>query len=245
MSISYIILTFINLILVCLFAFLLRYIKRNADLLVERQVAYEGEKGRNLATKEDIEDITRQIENIKAEISVESLLKKDVISERKSRLLNVLYYVEKILYGQNRMLIYSRMYHDSSNIYRLIDDIEDAQLELTHEMHIAIAETGPLEGINNLAKLVEDTVQIANEIITVSNNVAKAIELYNDAMKKSEDKAWDKESCLATAKSALDEINQYFKKPLIHKNIVEEDVNQYVIWLSELFGRGFNYKYTF
>lgn len=35
--------------------------KNNADILQNRAKEYEAEKGRNLATKEDIEDITQKI----------------------------------------------------------------------------------------------------------------------------------------------------------------------------------------
>ena len=43
--------------------------KNNADILQNREKEYESEKGKNLATKEDIEEITEKIEQVKAEIS--------------------------------------------------------------------------------------------------------------------------------------------------------------------------------
>ena len=57
-----------------------------ADIDDNREKFYEAEKGKNLATKEDIEEITKSIEQIKNEISYENLRKHNAIQERCSRL---------------------------------------------------------------------------------------------------------------------------------------------------------------
>jgi len=49
--------------------------------------SYFNEKGKNIATKEDIEEITRKVENIKLEISNLHFQKNDLLEKRKAALL--------------------------------------------------------------------------------------------------------------------------------------------------------------
>lgn len=101
--------------------FLKRHMQRMADLFTERALAYEAEKGKNYATKEDIEGITKQIETVKNEISFTTQRKKDYIVERKRHLFNLLYYAEKISNGQNSLQLYARNTTEYNALYTLID----------------------------------------------------------------------------------------------------------------------------
>lgn len=58
---------------------------------ISRKKAYNEEKGKNLATKEDIDEITEIIESVKNEISFESQRKHTFIEQRTNRFVNVLY----------------------------------------------------------------------------------------------------------------------------------------------------------
>lgn len=96
-----------ELILACILIFLFHHVIKQADILNQRKLAYEGEKGKNLATKEDIAEITKQIETVKEEVSFVSQRKKDYVVERKRHLLNLLYYTEKISNGQNSLQLHA------------------------------------------------------------------------------------------------------------------------------------------
>lgn len=71
--------------LIWIVAFSRRKGENAADFDDNREKYYEAEKCKNLATKEDIEQITKSIENIKNEISYENLRKHNAIQEREKR----------------------------------------------------------------------------------------------------------------------------------------------------------------
>lgn len=224
--------------------FLERHAKRMADTFTERHLAYEAEKGKNLATKEDLQEITSQIEKVKAEISFESQQKKDFVVERKRHLLDILYYVEKIQYGQNRLQLYARNHSDTSSLYALNDEMNEALLELTHESHVILAEFSNLEGLDALSSLVDDASKMVAEIVVTSHNVANAFAGYNMFMTKAENEGWNQQDCINKARMALNAAGEYVKDPMPSKLKLEEDVTKYLIWLHSLFGKGLNFKYN-
>lgn len=225
--------------------FIYRLVKRVADIKTERSLAYESEKGKNLATKEDIEEITKQIETIKSEISFESQRKMDFVEERKKRLLDILYYVEKISYCQNRLMLYARNYSNPQNLYDLNEEINASLLDLTHESHVVIAEFQGLDGINNITTLVDDTAYLVAEMVTISHNVANCItnskSLKEQAEKCNNEK--DKVLLIGKAMDAMKLANNYTDMPLEYKEKVEKDLTAYIVWLNQLFGKGLNFKY--
>ena len=225
--------------------FLHRHMQRMAELLTERDLAYESEKGKNLATKEDIEDITKQIETVKSEISFEKQRKNDFVEERKRRLLDILYYVEKISYCHNRLMLYVHNYSNPHNLHNLNDEMNATLLDLTHESHIVIAEFKGLKGIETLTKLVDDTALLVAEMVFVSHNVANCIAnslLYNNkAESLSSDK--DKALLMGQAMDVLQIAENYANQPIEHKETVQKDIEAYIVWLNQLFGKGLNFKY--
>lgn len=83
---SYILLTLE--IVIVLFFF---YAKKRIEQGLKRETSYESEKGKNIATKEDIEAITEKIETVKNEISYEKHRNHEFVKEREKRLLNIFF----------------------------------------------------------------------------------------------------------------------------------------------------------
>ncbi len=217
--------------------------ENSADILQNRLKEYESEKGRNLATKEDIGDITRRIENIKSEIGLINQKTSDYINERKRLLLDILYNVERIQYGINRFVLYSRNHSSSESLYRLNDEMNVALLNLTHNSHLVLAEFDQLVGISAMTNLVDHTALLVGEIVTKSHNVAISIDIYNTCLKQAESHDFHRDSYLANAVSAQESINENAHKPFINKDIVDRDLDVYIEWLTSLFGKGLNFKY--
>ena len=92
--------------------FLKRHVQRIADLVTERDLSYESEKGKNLATKEDIEEITKKVEEVKTEVSLSKQQKYDSILEQKQLLVDLLNDATIITQAQNKLLLY--LYDTSS-----------------------------------------------------------------------------------------------------------------------------------
>lgn len=61
----------LNIIFVLSVFYLKRYMIDFIELQFQKDKSYESEKGKNLATKEDIKEITANIETVKNEISFE------------------------------------------------------------------------------------------------------------------------------------------------------------------------------
>ena len=94
--------------------FLWRYIARNKS--------YESEKGKNLATKEDIEEITKKIELVKNEIGFEKQRENEYLKERKETFLNFLNEISIFSIHKNRLEIYLYNYGVTNDILRFQEE---------------------------------------------------------------------------------------------------------------------------
>lgn len=218
--------------------------QRMADLFTERDLAYEAEKGKNFATKEDIEGITKQIETVKNEISFTTQRKKDYIVERKRHLFNLLYYAEKISNGQNSLQLYARSASEYKALYALIDRTNDTILEMTHEFHILFAEYEDFEKEKEISNLVDNCSLLVAEIVTVAHNVAITLrqsqKCADEADKNDMHNSYYMQQALELKTKAISLV----KEPLTHKEPVANAINEYVIWLKGLFGQGLNFEYN-
>ena len=224
--------------------FLERHTKRMADLFTERHLAYEAEKGKNYATKEDIEGITKQIETVKNEVSFATQRKKDYIVERKRHLFNLLYYAEKISNGQNSLQLYARSPSEYKALYSLIDRTNDTILEMTHEFHILFAEYEGFEKEKIISNLVDNCSLLVVEIVTVAHNAAIAIKQSQNCFEEAEKNPMVGEHYMQQALELKSKAISLVKEPLTHKEPVADAINEYVVWLKDLFGQGLNFEYN-
>ena len=224
--------------------FLKRHMQRMADLFSERDLAYEAEKGKDLATKEDIEDITKQIETVKNEVSFATQRKKDYIVERKRHLFNLLYYAEKISNGQNSLQLYARSPSEYKALYALIDRTNDTILEMTHEFHILFAEYEGFEKEKVISNLVENCSFLVAEIVTMAHNAAITIRQSQKCYEEADKKPMMGDHYMRQAIELKTKAISLVKEPLTHKEPVANAINEYVVWLKELFGQGLNFEYN-
>ncbi len=244
MTILEIISLIVTLCIGVLCVFLERHAKRMADLSTERKMAYEAEKGKNYATKEDIEGITKQIETVKNEISFTTQRKKDYIVERKRHLFNLLYYAEKISNGQNSLQLYAHSASEYKALYALIDRTNDTILEMTHEFHILFAEYEGFEKENVISNLVDNCSLLVSEIVTVAHNAAIALRQSQNCVEEADKNDIHNSYYMQQAMELKTKALSLVKEPLIHKELVANAINEYVVWLKDLFGQGLNFEYN-
>ena len=233
----------IQLILVGIILYYQRMIKNWADTNAARDLSFESEKGKNLATKDDIADITRQIELVKSEISFESQRKKEFIDERKRHLINIIYYAEKIQNSQNRLALYARNSDMQTSIYKLIDDVNADLLEMVHESNIILIQYFHLEGIKALSTLVDDAALFVAEIVTVAHNVSLEQANYKLAKENADKFPHHASQYLEKAIEATDKAVALVDAPRMYKDTMKKDIQQYILWLHTLVGKGLNLKY--
>lgn len=218
--------------------------QRMADMFTERDLAYEAEKGKNYATKEDIEEITKQIETVKNEVSFVSQRKKDYIVERKRHLLDLLYHAGKIANCQNSLVLYARSTTEYNTLYRLIDRVNETTLEMTHELHILYAEYDVFEKEKVISDLVKTTSLLGAEIVTAANNAAVAHRQSQNCFADADKKPNIGMSLMQQGLELSAKAVGYVSAPLPHKAAAEDSVNNYVAWLKQLFGQGLNFEYN-
>lgn len=145
-----------------------------------QEIQYQKEKGKNIATQEDIRMITSQIESVKNEISFENQRKNDFINQRTERLLNILYLTEKLNEYQG-LLLYDLYDETSSNrLTILIENINNTLLQFIHECRISFITVNDKDlkmSITNLRKPVQEYASYMGYI--ASNAISSLTNLHN------------------------------------------------------------------
>lgn len=228
-------------IVIILFIF---YAKKKIEQGLKRETSYESEKGKNIATKEDIEAITEKIETVKNEISYEKQRNHDFVKEREKRLLNILFYAEAVANAVNRLYVYGHNTNDTKRVHDLIDDIAKNALLIRHTSAVCIAAYSDIMKDNNsMTKLVDDIQLLCAELQTKANNVANNITMFKHMFEKTQQDNSDKDSFNNAMLIGLSN-NNLLDAPLQYKDAVNEDINQYVMWLNKLYGSGLAIKYN-
>lgn len=236
---SYILLTLE--IVIVLFIF---YAKKRIEHGLKRETSYESEKGKNIATKEDIEAITEKIETVKNEISYEKQRNHEFVKEREKRFLNILFYAEAVANAVNRLYVYGHNTNDTKRVHDLIDDIAKNALLIRHTSAVCIAAYSDIMKDNNsMTKLVDDIQLLCAELQTKANNVANNITMFKHMFEKTQQDTSDKDSFNNAMLIGLSN-NNLLDAPLQYKDAVNEDINQYVMWLNKLYGSGLAIKYN-
>lgn len=233
----------IEIVIIGLIIYYQRTVKNWADIDTARDLNYEAEKGKNLATKDDIADITRQIEQVKSEISFENQRKKEFIDERKSHLVQLLYYAEKIQMYQNRLYLYARNADMQESIYKLIDDVNADLLEMVHESNMVLAQYSHLDGINAMSKLVDDASMFVAELVAIAHDVSLQQGVFKLAKENADKFPQHSNQYLDKAMEATKRAAEIADSPRKHKETLQYDIQQYIVWLHTLIGKGLNFKY--
>lgn len=213
--------------------------KNFADIFQNREKEYEAEKGRNLATKEDIEEITQKIEQVKSEISFKNQWKHEHIQKREERLIHILYLANRISMAQNRIVIKSRNAYNVEKLFELIDEIDTYAVELTNESNMLITDYSQFRDINPATHLTDTAILYAAELSCLANNVANSLQ-GSDFFKN---RALDKEDATSVKdmqNSLLmnQQAQNYVAAPLNYKDATKEAIEKYIIWLEQLYGKG-------
>lgn len=216
-----------------------------ADIADNREKFYEAEKGKNFATKEDIKSITTEIENVKNEISFEKQRHHDFIKEREKRFLNILFHAETIANAVNRLYVYGHNNQDTSKVTELIDEISTEALLMRQESTVCIAAYPEMIGKDkSMTSLVDNIQLLSAELLTRANNVANNIagcKFMFDKFQNEEGK--EKDDTIKYLMLLDVQNNKLLDEPLQYKDVVNQNINQYVSWLGSLYKNGLAIRY--
>lgn len=216
--------------------------KNNADILQNRNKEYEAEKGRNLATKEDIEEITKKVEEVKAEVSLAHQQKYDLLLEQKQLLIAILNDATKITQAQNKLALYL---FDTSSRKKFDELVETVSDTLTHFYHSCnlIRVAVPIEDIDKRIEELSVIVTLYGTHISVTaTNAASIVEQFNNEFgyalhqaKTDVDKAtWMQRS--VTTKQKIEDMRN---KANPYRDEMQTEIEKYCSWLKQLYGMEF------
>lgn len=235
-----------QLCLLWLGAFSKRKGENAADIDDNREKYYEAEKGKNLATKEDIGQITKSIETIKNEISYENLRKHNAIQERERRFLNVLHIAEGIQMQQAMVFFTMHQMENASVMSNAIKETNKLLMELNHEYRLIITSYKDVDKLQNLTTLVKHLRTYATEISVAATNACTFMSSWKSYMD-----IFMLNSDSSVRKSALEQATNYklsldkYREELNfeEKDKVVDAISDYVVLLRRLFNVDFNINY--
>ena len=219
-----------------------RVAQNNADILLNRDKEYEAEKGRNLATKEDIEEITKKVEEVKTEVSLSKQQKYDAIIEQKQLLLNLLNDANIITQSHNKLLLYL---YDTSSRTRydaLVEKVSDTLTHFYHVSNLAIV-TIPIDNIEDVISNLSVNITLYGSHVSVTaTNAASLVEQFNNQLDYAMNKAPSDEiktAWLANSVQTKRQIETMRNKANPYTDELHSEIEKYCAWLKQLYGNDF------
>ncbi len=213
--------------------------KNNADILQNRMKEYESEKGKNLATKEDIAEITKKVEDVKTEISLSKQKRYEQLAEQERILLEILNEASKVSQSQNKIILYL---YDTSSRKRydaLVENVNDTLTRFYHLCNLAVVSV-PLDNIENVVKDLSVAVTyLGAQVNVTATNAASLVEQYNNQMDYAMNHAdaGNKATWLTASLQTKQQIEAMRGKPIDGKDELSTAIENYCVWLKQLYGK--------
>lgn len=216
--------------------------ENNADILQNREKEYEAEKGKNLATKEDVEEITRKMEDVKSFVSLSNQKKSDNLSNQERILIEILTEANMISKAQNRCYLYLFDTSTRRKFDNLVEIVTDRMTNFYHLCNLAKIQIDTESLATQLDGLEKAVTLIGIEITTKSTNAASLIDehlkMYDYAMTRaSSDK--EKVEWMRMSLESKRKIESMRTEPLAYKELIGEAIDSYCEWLKELYSKEF------
>lgn len=214
--------------------------KNNAEILQNRKKEYEAEKGKNMATKEDIEEITKKVEEMKTAVSLSKQNEYDVKLAQERILLGILEDATKVSICYIRMHVYLNDISSRVRLDSLVENVHDILLHfrfLCNQALISIHVDG-IDGV--IENLVNAVIDDCGQVSVTATEAAILIDKYNDslgfvknpALSEEHRKIWIKS--LSESKEQIEEIK---KRPVTEQEILLSAIRDYSHFLKELYGK--------
>ena len=232
----------LNLILIIMIWFGRNYLQKLADIVTARDESYESEKGKNLATKEDIGELTAKMESVRSEISLEAQRRNDAIVQQEKRLLNVLYYAQAVMKEWNNVILFSQYSGNVNQMYDIVKDINNNILKLSHTTNIILAAYPTISELDDLVLLDKNVSQYGLEICAKAQNIAALLNVSNQIPNISRSAETYAGAMIQFTKEYIPKINEILEKKFLYKQATEEAMRKYVVWLNKLYKKEFNIK---
>lgn len=228
-----------NLLSLYLLSMAKRLGENNADILQNRMKEYESEKGKNLATKEDIAEITKKVEDVKTEISFSKQKRYELLAEQERILLGILNEATQVSQSQNKIILYL---YDTSSRKRydaLVENVNDTLTRFYHLCNLAVI-CVPFDDIEDVVKDLSIAVTyLGAQVNVIATNAASLVEQFNNQMDyaMNHDEGESKTTCISECIKTKQQIEAMREKPIDGKKALSVAIEKYCAWLKQQYGK--------
>ena len=175
----------IGIAIVIVLQIVLTYLTNKAQNRADKEdagkISYEQEHGKNLATKDDIDNIIKELEKVKAEVSLTEQRKHNLIEKRNENLLGVIKAAERmrLMKFQLSTIITNC---DANSLKEIKHEINEILVSLRINVQLVTALTKDENELIALNIYSYDIVQIGIKYMEIATNAISTIEVYEDCV---------------------------------------------------------------
>lgn len=175
----------IGIAIVIVLQIVLTYLTNKAQNRADKEdagrISYEQEHGRNLATKDDIDNIIKELEKVKAEVSLTEQRKHNLIEKRNENLLGVIESAERM--RLMKVQLSTVMINcDANSLKEIKHKINEILVSLRINVQLVKALTKDENELIPLDSFSYDIVQTGIKYMELATNAISTIEVYEDCV---------------------------------------------------------------
>lgn len=179
----------IGIAIVIVLQIFLTYLTKKAQNRADKEdagkISYEQEHGKNLATRDDIDNIIKELEKVKAEVSLTEQRKHNLIEKRNENLLGVIKAAERMRLMKIQLSAVINNC-DSNSLKQIKHEINEILVSLRINVQLVTSLTKDEEELIPLTIYSYDIVQTGVKYIEIATNAISLIGLYDDYAKKAQ-----------------------------------------------------------
>lgn len=216
--------------------------KNNADILQNREKEYEAEKGKNLATKEDIEDITKKVEEVKTAVSFSKRKKYEQLAEQEKNLVNILYEATIIFQSSNKLILYLYDTSTREKCDTLVESVNDALTRFYHLCNLTIVSISVEEFERVIGNLTNAVTNLGRNVSIVATDAANLVEQFNKQFNYAlhqTNTAQSKQLWMENSLKTKKQMEAMREKPIEGIEQLKTAIDNYCAWLKQLYNKDF------
>lgn len=211
--------------------------ENRADIEDAQRISYEKERGRNLATKEDIDTVIKELEKVKSEVSLREQRKHNLIEKRNENLLGVVAAAERIMIMRIRLasLINGR---DTRNLAIFIDDTSETLVTLRRNVQVVTALTMDENELDQLQLFSYDIIATGTKFIESATNAISMIDVYEQLSSRLDSSACRNREYLQNEITKVEEKIEQLKDDILSNKDLDtwlKHEEQFMKYLNQLF----------
>ena len=240
-AVAFVLLLVLDVIICFLLYFTRKVSENNADILQNQKKYYESEKGKNLATKEDIEEITRKVEDVRSTVSLSRQNEYEVKTSQERILLGILEDATRISICYIKLHVYLNDKSTRNRLDNLVENTNDILTHFRYLCNLAIISIH-VDGIDDeIGKLVEAVVDRCCKISITATDAANIVDMHNihiGFITNSDLPNEIRDLGIEGLKSAKQQFDEIREKTILEQDDLLSAIRDYSKFMESLYGKG-------